>query len=177
MTSSKPTVMNHRLLPFFAITLVALLPIVGASLMYFGGYGIPKDSVHNGELLTPPIPLPAMMTSKSNELPASWQLISISHSHDCKTSKTDTSLNTSSQLSMLNQVKKALGREADRVSIQQVCKATLSQDVLTQIKGNQDELFGIIDPIGNLMMIYPANIDQRSIYKDMKRLLKYSKLG
>ena len=35
----------------------------------------------------------------------------------------------------------------------------------------------IIDPLGNLMMSYPAGADPGGIIKDLKKLLKYSKIG
>ena len=34
-----------------------------------------------------------------------------------------------------------------------------------------------IDPIGNLMMYYPADADAGGMLKDLKKLLKYSKIG
>lgn len=35
----------------------------------------------------------------------------------------------------------------------------------------------IIDPLGNLMMYYPADADPGGMLKDLKKLLKYSKIG
>lgn len=35
----------------------------------------------------------------------------------------------------------------------------------------------IIDPLGNLMMYYPADADPSGMLKDLKKLLKYSKIG
>ena len=35
----------------------------------------------------------------------------------------------------------------------------------------------IIDPLGNLMMSYPADINPRGIMKDLKKLLKTSRIG
>lgn len=35
----------------------------------------------------------------------------------------------------------------------------------------------IIDPLGNLMMLYPPNADPGGMLKDLKKLLKYSKIG
>ena len=35
----------------------------------------------------------------------------------------------------------------------------------------------IIDPLGNLMMYYPADTDPGGMLKDLKKLLKYSKIG
>jgi cytochrome oxidase Cu insertion factor (SCO1/SenC/PrrC family) len=35
----------------------------------------------------------------------------------------------------------------------------------------------IIDPLGNLMMYYPPDADPSGMLKDLKKLLKYSKIG
>jgi len=35
----------------------------------------------------------------------------------------------------------------------------------------------IIDPLGNLMMYYPPGADPGGMLKDLKKLLKYSKIG
>jgi cytochrome oxidase Cu insertion factor (SCO1/SenC/PrrC family) len=35
----------------------------------------------------------------------------------------------------------------------------------------------LVDPLGNLMMSYPANLEQKSIFADLKRLLKNSWAG
>lgn len=35
----------------------------------------------------------------------------------------------------------------------------------------------LIDPLGNLMMSYPANSDPDGILRDLKRLLRYSRIG
>lgn len=41
---------------------------------------------------------------------------------------------------------------------------------------SQQRLY-LIDPLGNLMMTFPSGVDPRGIIKDMKRLLKYSRVG
>ena len=35
----------------------------------------------------------------------------------------------------------------------------------------------LVDPLGNLMMYYPTEADPRGMIKDLKRLLKYSRIG
>ena len=35
----------------------------------------------------------------------------------------------------------------------------------------------IVDPLGNLMMYYPPDADPRGLLKDLKKLLKYSRIG
>lgn len=40
-----------------------------------------------------------------------------------------------------------------------------------------DERVYIIDPLGNLMMYYPPDADPSGMLKDLRKLLKYSKIG
>ncbi|MGD2056635.1 MAG: hypothetical protein PVJ15_07500, partial [Gammaproteobacteria bacterium] len=35
----------------------------------------------------------------------------------------------------------------------------------------------LVDPLGNLMMYYPPDVDPRGMIKDLQRLLKYSRVG
>jgi len=35
----------------------------------------------------------------------------------------------------------------------------------------------LIDPLGNLMMFYPPDADPSGMLKDLRKLLKYSKIG
>ena len=41
--------------------------------------------------------------------------------------------------------------------------------------GNDDAI--LIDPLGNVMMVIPADLDPRLLIKDMKKLLKLSRIG
>jgi hypothetical protein len=35
----------------------------------------------------------------------------------------------------------------------------------------------LVDPLGNLMMYYPPEVDPRGMIQDLQRLLKYSRIG
>ncbi|WP_424947329.1 hypothetical protein [Candidatus Spongiihabitans sp.] len=41
--------------------------------------------------------------------------------------------------------------------------------------GNHDAL--LVDPVGNVMMVIPVNLDPRLLLKDLKKLLKVSRIG
>ena len=46
------------------------------------------------------------------------------------------------------------------------------------IKQNlKPNIFYISDPLGNLMMSYPADINPKGILKDLKKLLRASRIG
>jgi cytochrome oxidase Cu insertion factor (SCO1/SenC/PrrC family) len=49
--------------------------------------------------------------------------------------------------------------------------------VIDDIKVRDAGRVYIVDPFGNLMMYYPPNADPRGLLKDLKKLLKYSRIG
>ena len=54
----------------------------------------------------------------------------------------------------------------------------IAPDFLINDVSMQDaERVYIIDPLGNLMMYYPPGFDPGGMHKDLKKLLKYSKIG
>jgi cytochrome oxidase Cu insertion factor (SCO1/SenC/PrrC family) len=98
----------------------------------------------------------------------------------------------------MRQVRLALGREAPRVQewLLPAAGINLSQevvaehpqikvlpaaDVLTSQLAHEADprrtgLY-LIDPLGNFMMLFPANTDPRDILKDLKKLLRISRVG
>lgn len=103
------------------------------------------------------------------------------------------------KLYALRQVRAALGHDDNRVERVLLIEgeANLSQDITRQYqgthwlhphdqqlvdslgsdKGNPKDHIWIIDPLGNVVLRYPANPDLKGILKDMERLLKASQIG
>jgi cytochrome oxidase Cu insertion factor (SCO1/SenC/PrrC family) len=107
----------------------------------------------------------------------------------------------------MRQVRIALGKDTDRVQRLFVMvnpENTRSvRDLLDQHQGivwatgNDDQMQGLVgqikqatagmpavaeaiylvDPLGNLMLRFPPDLDPRSMLKDLKRLLKVSRIG
>jgi hypothetical protein len=50
-------------------------------------------------------------------------------------------------------------------------------DSLTSEKGEPKDHIWVVDPLGNVVMRYPANPDLKGILKDLERLLKASQIG
>ena len=48
---------------------------------------------------------------------------------------------------------------------------------LTPENGDAHAHFWVVDPLGNLVLRYPANADLKKVLKDMERLLKASQIG
>jgi cytochrome oxidase Cu insertion factor (SCO1/SenC/PrrC family) len=103
------------------------------------------------------------------------------------------------KLYALRQVRAALGHDDDRVErvlliegeanvrsdITQQYQGThwfhLSDkqlsDALSSEKGEPKDHIWVVDPLGNVVMRYPANPELKGILKDMERLLKASQIG
>ena len=98
----------------------------------------------------------------------------------------------------MRQVRLMQGREQERlVRLWLVTDAAVPSPVLKQkidnmllLKDTSGALIGklpmpetakqyiyLIDPLGNLMLRWPANPDMKRMHKDLERLLKYSQIG
>ena len=109
-----------------------------------------------------------------------------------------------SRVTLLRQVHRAAGRNMDRVRIALVAQGKMSGETMAKLSavyplftlisdpggilgnamasadaaaGNHgDRATYLIDPLGNLMMFYSAETDPNDLNKDLKLLLKWSKL-
>jgi len=109
-----------------------------------------------------------------------------------------------SRVTLLRQVHRASGRNQDRVRIAVVAQGWMSDDtrtnlsavypqftlisdpdgLLTKALASADDAAGnggeattyLVDPLGNLMMLYSAESDPNGLNKDLKLLLTWSKL-
>jgi len=179
------------------VLLVCAAPVVAS---YFTYYVIRPEGRHNyGELITPQRPLPAIATldlnGKPDELPAlknQWLLISVA-SANCDTACQD-------RLYFQRQLRESLGKQKVRVdwvwlvTDKAVFDARLKPALAeaTTLRVPSDKLAGwlppatgqriedhlyVVDPLGNLMMRFPANMDATGAAKakrDLDRLLRAS---
>lgn len=99
------------------------------------------------------------------------------------------------KLYIVRQVRKAQGKDAERMErlwlvtdggrprAQLVAAlegghiATPSPQLLQALPGTPTEHIYLVDPLGNLMMRFPAEADPPKLIKDLQRLLKYSSFG
>ena len=174
-------------------------PLLIAFVFYYGDIGWrPVNSTENGQLITPPRLLPdmALLSNTSDGSPrfrGKWSLIMLGDG-DC-----DTTCLT--RLYETRQVRKALGRDRDRVQrVFYVTGGTLDADFIEHehpglvvietnapiakvlleavTDGNREpgDIF-LADPIGNLIMRFPRDTDMKGIHTDLKQLLKLSRIG
>jgi len=176
------------------LALVCVAPVVASYLTY---YVIRPEGRRNyGELIDPQRPLPAItaVNTQGQTVPLAtlkdqWLLISVADSACVEACQ--------EHLLMQRQLRETLGREKDRLDwvwlrtgdtplAEPLKQATAAAQVL-QIDAQalaawlqpaagqkiEDHLY-VVDPLGNWMMRFPANIDPKQAKRDLDRLLRAS---
>ena len=179
-------------LSFIGIVLLFVVPLILAAGLYFGGWR-PLGRVNNGELLDPPRDLSGLVVaaSGSGQSPAStllagqWSLVHVVDV-DCGPQCQDALVET-------RQVRTALGKDADRVLRVLFTQGAPLSDLGAELQREHPDLVTarlastatwlrsdsvwLADPLGNLILRYPPGYASRGLLKDLKRLLKLSKIG
>ena len=180
-----------------AVLLVCAAPVIAS---YFTYYVIRPEGRRNfGELITPQRPLPAIATTDLNGKPGAlvalinqWLLISVA-SANCDTP-------CQQRLYFQRQLRESLGKEKVRVdwvwlvtdtaAVDARLKPALTEATVLRVPPGElaqwlppatgqrieDHLY-VVDPLGNLMMRFPANMDAAGAAKakrDLDRLLRAS---
>jgi cytochrome oxidase Cu insertion factor (SCO1/SenC/PrrC family) len=184
--------------------LLFFAPLVAAFIVYYGFSWRPSGSTNKGVLVSPAVPLPALVLptpdgklTAANFLQNKWTLLYIGDGQCAAACRT--------ALENTRQVRRLLGKEISRVQRvflysnaccekdyfeaqqQDLIKAQLNGDASTQLlplfptyNGTAPLEAGrtyIVDPLGNLMMSYVAGVDPRDILQDIKKLLNLSHVG
>lgn len=180
-------------LKLLAIMALFALPIVASTIAYH--FFPPGATANYGELIVPP---QAITTSSFRrvgggefafgELRGKWVLMA-SDSGSCPAS-------CDAKLLLMRQLRLMLGRNAHRLSRVFVADDTYpiapralapyeGTVVITPLPGmvlplspvNDRAHFYLADPLGNVMMRFPADAEPRRMLKDLERLLKASQIG
>jgi cytochrome oxidase Cu insertion factor (SCO1/SenC/PrrC family) len=136
-----------------------------------------------GELISPrALPLPALQGLKGK-----WVFVTLDRG-TCPAA-------CEKKLYVVRQVRRAQGKEMDRVErlwlvtddakpSGELLAATEGSQVAradaaaaAQFPGNPADYIYLVDPLGNLMMRWPAEPDPARLIKDVQRLLRYSRFG
>jgi cytochrome oxidase Cu insertion factor (SCO1/SenC/PrrC family) len=168
-------------------------PMVASFIAY--RFAQPAPNANYGELLLPPASITTQALDGGSGKPFTfaslagrWVLV-VSDAAECPQACTD-------KLTVVRQVRLALGREAGRVQRVFVVDdgrlpaAALRADfegTLIAMKpaavtlpagaGADRAHIYLVDPRGNVMMRWPAAPDRKRMYKDLQRLLKASQIG
>lgn len=174
------------------LVLVFFGPFIGAYLAYH--YFPPGKSINYGELLLPPaqVPLQPLIAPEGPfrfaDLGGKWVLVA-SDSGACEEA-------CEKKLTLMRQVWLALGKNRERVERVFVIDDLARMDparlepfpgmrAITVPVGmqmppgltNDRAHFYLVDPLGNVMMRFPAAAEGKRMLKDLERLLKASSVG
>lgn len=171
------------------IALMFALPIAASMYLYFTGWQ-PPGSTTNGELITPPQPLPELQINQAGaEFREVWSLVVLT-GDDCPV-ECNQALNNIRQirLSLANKMMRMqmvlipVGENATAtVPLAEHPKLIISEPAAA---AEFHEAFGpyqngeifMVDPFGNLMMRYAPGTSMGDIRKDIGHLLKLSTIG
>jgi hypothetical protein len=161
-------------------------------------------SASHGDLLIPPRPLPNIglrdpaKVIPNVELYGKWTLLYITSNYCDEACEEN--------LYRMRQIRLAMGKNTSRVQrAMMVGSSELSEEIIIKLReypgqllhlndetvadfinnfklSGSDDPFSarrlyLIDPLGNLMMSYPPNADPIGIIKDLKRMLRISRIG
>lgn len=173
------------------LALVFFGPLLLAVLMYYGVFDLrPASTTNYGDLIQPPIVLAEEATVPTG-MRGRWTLL-MPVRGECGDA-------CRQRLDEVRDVRLVLGAEADRVGrllLSDVAPAGPAWyaerhpglTVVAPGTAGWEPLWAsteslavpglyLVDPLGNIMMAYPPNPDQKRLLKDLKKLLKLSRIG
>ncbi len=195
MSHSPPSKSNGRLKMLF-ILLVCATPVFVSYFMYY--VVKPEGRTNYGTLLTPPIDagkVPVTVDGKPTALDAlkgKWLMVTSGPS-DCEAACVE-------RLYLIRQVRETTGKEKDRVTqvwlvtdnnapskeitdaypavkILRIDDKALNAALPTDAGQSIKEHIFVVDPLGNIILRFPAKPDPSKMKKDMSKLLRASRLG
>lgn len=188
-TLTLPPPTSRKLTPLLLILALFLLPVATAGGLYWLQWR-PVQTANYGELLQPPLPLPAGTLRGADgvdqglALRGQWLLLLVG-SAPCDAA-------CRQQLQAMRQIQVALNKDMGRLRrlwvgpADAASRAELLRDypdlTLATPHGNAlpatpaPRLY-LIDPLGNLILRYPAPAEAQGVRRDLERLLKYSWIG
>jgi hypothetical protein len=180
-------------LQLIGLTVLFLGPLAVAFGLYYGSDWRPAGQAAHGELITPPLELPDNPLQDPDEprLRDVWSLLVVAGA-DCSDA-------CQKALYETRQFRLALGKDRDRVQRVWIVEdgqpdpeflaaehpgllvmpstGSVGADLISKIDPNSEVDIYVVDPFGNLMMRFPADLGMRGMHTDMKKLLKLSKIG
>ncbi len=203
--TNKPAV-KRSLTPMVLVFLCSLAPIVAAFVVYMNPQWWPGESSNYGTLLSPQRPMPAAselrLTTLDGKpfdlesLKGKWLLVAADgaacpescarklfitrNSHASQGKNVDRLARVwfiTDDAAVPDKVLEAYkGTVMVRVDPDQLARFLLARDTAAGQPGLQDPIW-VIDPLGNLMMQYPAEADGVRVRKDISKLVYNSRIG
>ena len=198
-SSPAPSPANRNPYTLWFVILIFAAPVVGAYMLYF--FGDIESFSNNGDLLQPVADFDQLqLTDKDGKaftrdaLEHKWHMLLFTRA-DCDMTCSNTLIN-------MRQINKAVGKHAYRLrhmvvhlqpaseafetvlkdefpaTIRTYGKADIAQQALAPTKHRIDtnHIF-LVDPLGNIMMSFPPQLNPKLIIKDLNKLFKVSQIG
>ncbi len=190
---------NRNPYTLWFVILIFAAPVVGAYMLYF--FGDIESFSNNGDLLQPIVDFDRLqLTDKDGKaftreaLDHKWHLLMFTGAN-CDTTCSNTLIN-------MRQINKAVGKHAYRLrhmvahlqpaseafetilhdEFPATIRAYGSEDIArkamtpTRHRIDTNHIF-LIDPLGNIMMSFPPQLNPKLIIKDLNKLFKVSQIG
>ena len=180
------------------IAALFLLPVLVASLLYYGKLWRPAGSSNLGQLIDPARPLEVAGLRRPDGSPAGaetfkdkWSLIYIGDGACDANCRTALVFGRQSRLALNNEMTRVqriflasahccdtayFGKEHPGL-IALDASSPDAQKLLAQFPDNRARSLFIVDPLGNLMMRHDASHTTKDLLSDLKKLLKLSHIG
>lgn len=139
---------------FWLIWGIALIPLLIAMTAFFSGWR-PPEQVNYGQLYPAGTTLESMQLEQQLPTDGRWQLV-LFRAAECD------GLCDQWQKRLPN-LHAALGKERERLVVRSLTAG--------------DQRIAVADPLGNLVLYYELKQSPQAILKDLKRLMKLSKVG
>lgn len=205
-SAAAPANKKRSLLPLVLVFLCALAPIVAAFVMYYNPQWWPEESSNYGTLLDPQRPMPAaqdlQLTTLDGKpfdlqsLKGKWLLVSVGegacpeacarklfitrNSHASQGKNVDRLARVwfiTDDAEVPQKVLEAYrGTVMVRARPEQLARFLLARDTVQGQPGLLDPIW-VIDPLGNLMLQFPADADGVKVRKDISKLVYNSRIG
>lgn len=204
LTSSKPA--KRSLAPMVLVFLCTLAPIVAAFVVYMNPQWWPEDASNYGELVTPQRAMPATDALKLTtldgkpfdlqSLKGKWLLVAADGAacpESCARKLYITRNTHASQGKNVDRLARVWFITDDaavpdkvleaykgtimlRANPDQLARYLLARDAAAGQPGLSEPIW-VVDPLGNLMMQYPADADGVKVRKDISKLVYNSRIG
>lgn len=160
----------------FIMIFIFLLPVAASWLLFHYHTHFHLKTLNHGTLISSPIDVKYLYSGIADAQQKKWRVIYVAN---------ETCDNACQQIDhQLKQVQKALGKDSDRVRMMLInTKNSQLEKLKTSFvqQGNQDFVTNnkiyLIDPLGNLFMYYPSDVNPMNVLKDLKRVLEVSQIG
>lgn len=202
MTSDNTSSLKKSRLKLIAVFTMFFGPLIAAVVWYyvFGAAYAPRSGTNNAPLVQPPVPLAAFANVRLDgsriglaDLQGHWTVVHRLQ-QNCGAPCEAVLYNT-------RQTRLALGKDSvrirrillgqDVVQMESVAEQHPDMQLVLRVPGGLGSQVStvaeangasaddavLVDPLGNVMMLIPAGLDPSKLLKDLKKLMKLSKVG